>query len=128
MRTIKTYRKVGAFYIAWEEDFSTSIRTNLSDPPARASFRLRDLSAARASAVAELNQLTTFTGVMGFALVGKKSFTGIVTEPSAPEPASRTTLRIGVIRRRKGVAPRTVLAVYICATCLARISEHNRID
>jgi hypothetical protein len=23
MRTIKTYRKVGAFYIAWEEDFST---------------------------------------------------------------------------------------------------------
>jgi hypothetical protein len=26
MRTIKTYRKVGAFYIAWEEDFSTSIQ------------------------------------------------------------------------------------------------------
>ena len=26
MRTIKTYRKVGAFYIAWEEDFATSIR------------------------------------------------------------------------------------------------------
>ena len=26
MPTIKTYRKVGAFYIAWEEDFSTSIR------------------------------------------------------------------------------------------------------
>jgi len=25
MRTIKTYRKVGAFYIAWEADFSTSI-------------------------------------------------------------------------------------------------------
>jgi hypothetical protein len=25
MRTIKTYRKVGAFYIAWEEDFSTVI-------------------------------------------------------------------------------------------------------
>jgi hypothetical protein len=24
MRTIKTYRKVGAFYIAWEEDFATS--------------------------------------------------------------------------------------------------------
>jgi hypothetical protein len=23
MRTIKTYRKVGAFYIAWEADFST---------------------------------------------------------------------------------------------------------
>jgi len=28
MRTIKTYRKVGAFYIAWEADFSTSIRPN----------------------------------------------------------------------------------------------------
>jgi hypothetical protein len=27
MQTIKTYRKVGAFYIAWEADFSTSIRT-----------------------------------------------------------------------------------------------------
>ena len=27
MRTIKTYRKVGAFYIACEEDFSTPIRT-----------------------------------------------------------------------------------------------------
>ena len=27
MRTIKTYRKVGAFYIAWEADFSTSIRS-----------------------------------------------------------------------------------------------------
>src|ERR1700731_734688 len=26
MRTIKTYRKVGAFYIAWEEDLSTPIR------------------------------------------------------------------------------------------------------
>jgi hypothetical protein len=26
MRTIKTYRKVGAFYIAWEADFSTVIR------------------------------------------------------------------------------------------------------
>jgi hypothetical protein len=26
MRTIKTYRKVGAFYIAWEADFSTPIR------------------------------------------------------------------------------------------------------
>ena len=25
MRTIKTYRKVGAFYIAWEADFATSI-------------------------------------------------------------------------------------------------------
>ena len=25
MRTIKTYRKVGAFYIAWEEDLSASI-------------------------------------------------------------------------------------------------------
>jgi hypothetical protein len=25
MRTIKTYRKVGAFYIAWEADFTTSI-------------------------------------------------------------------------------------------------------
>jgi len=25
MRTIKTYRKVGAFYIAWEEDLSTPI-------------------------------------------------------------------------------------------------------
>jgi hypothetical protein len=24
MRTIKTYRKVGAFYIAWEADFATS--------------------------------------------------------------------------------------------------------
>jgi len=30
MRTIKTYRKVGAFYIACEEDFSTSIRGNPS--------------------------------------------------------------------------------------------------
>jgi hypothetical protein len=29
MRTIKTYRKVGAFYIACEEDFSTSIRAGL---------------------------------------------------------------------------------------------------
>ncbi len=28
MRTIKTYRKVGAFYIACEEDFWTSIRIN----------------------------------------------------------------------------------------------------
>jgi hypothetical protein len=27
MRTIKTYLKVGAFYIACEEDFPTSIRT-----------------------------------------------------------------------------------------------------
>jgi hypothetical protein len=26
MRTIKTYPKVGAFYIAWEEDFARSIR------------------------------------------------------------------------------------------------------
>jgi hypothetical protein len=25
IRAIKTYRKVGAFYIAWEEDFSTPI-------------------------------------------------------------------------------------------------------
>ena len=31
MPTIKTYRKVGAFYIAWEEDFSTSILTR-QDP------------------------------------------------------------------------------------------------
>jgi hypothetical protein len=29
MPTIKTYRKVGAFYIACEEDFATSIRTVL---------------------------------------------------------------------------------------------------
>jgi hypothetical protein len=27
MQTIKTHLKVGAFYIAWEEDFTTSIRT-----------------------------------------------------------------------------------------------------
>jgi hypothetical protein len=27
MRTIKTYRKVGAFYIACEADFATPIRT-----------------------------------------------------------------------------------------------------
>ena len=36
MPTIKTYRKVGAFYIAWEADFSTSIRTNRSDPTCNA--------------------------------------------------------------------------------------------
>jgi hypothetical protein len=36
MRTIKTYRKVGAFYIAWEEDFSTSIRANLCRPICKA--------------------------------------------------------------------------------------------
>ena len=29
MRTIKTYRKVGAFYIACEADLSTSIRNEL---------------------------------------------------------------------------------------------------
>ena len=29
MRTIKTYRKVGAFYIACEEDFSTPFQTQL---------------------------------------------------------------------------------------------------
>src|SRR5215471_17777732 len=29
MRAIKTYRKVGAFYIAWEADFSTPIRLGL---------------------------------------------------------------------------------------------------
>jgi len=33
MRTIKTYRKVGAFYIAWEEDLSTVIdETKLNCP------------------------------------------------------------------------------------------------
>jgi hypothetical protein len=31
MRTIKTYRKVGAFYIAWEEDFSTVIGTRRAE-------------------------------------------------------------------------------------------------
>jgi hypothetical protein len=30
MRTIKTYRKVGAFYIAWEADLSTSIGLGLA--------------------------------------------------------------------------------------------------
>jgi len=30
MQTIKTYRKVGAFYIACEADFSTSIRASSS--------------------------------------------------------------------------------------------------
>ena len=30
MRTIKTYRKVGAFYIAWEADFSTSLTKSAS--------------------------------------------------------------------------------------------------
>jgi hypothetical protein len=42
MRTIKTYRKVGAFYIAWEEDLSTPIRANRPSPSAKPSFRLRD--------------------------------------------------------------------------------------
>ena len=42
MRTIKTYRKVGAFYIACEEDFSTSIRADLP-PICKSQFRLRDL-------------------------------------------------------------------------------------
>jgi len=41
MRTIKTYRKVGAFYIACEADFSTSIRGKPSQPICKASFRLR---------------------------------------------------------------------------------------
>jgi hypothetical protein len=36
MRAIKTYRKVGAFYIACEEDFSTSIRFNHADVPIHA--------------------------------------------------------------------------------------------
>jgi len=31
MRTIKTYRKVGAFYIAWEADFPTPIDSKLRD-------------------------------------------------------------------------------------------------
>ena len=40
MPTIKTYRKVGAFYIAWEEDFSTSIRIEGVPPSAERGFRL----------------------------------------------------------------------------------------
>ena len=46
MPTIKTYRKVGAFYIAWEEDFSTSIRFTESFGKRREGqilFRLWDL-------------------------------------------------------------------------------------
>jgi hypothetical protein len=31
MRAIKTYRKVGAFYIAWEADFPTPIDSKLRD-------------------------------------------------------------------------------------------------
>jgi hypothetical protein len=30
MRTIKTYRKVGAFYITWEEDFATYSGKNVA--------------------------------------------------------------------------------------------------
>ena len=41
MRTIKTYRKVGAFYIAWEADFPTPIRNRLV-LFAELNFRLRD--------------------------------------------------------------------------------------
>jgi hypothetical protein len=33
MRTIKTYRKVGVFYIAWGEDFSTPIQARTSRAP-----------------------------------------------------------------------------------------------
>ena len=50
MPTIKTYRKVGAFYIACEEDFPTPIGTETSLPSANLvngmvrRFRLRDSS------------------------------------------------------------------------------------
>jgi hypothetical protein len=42
MRTIKTYRKVGAFYIACEEDFPTSIPDRSVSPRPRLSERVRE--------------------------------------------------------------------------------------